>query len=64
MISILIALILLGLLLYIVNLLPIDPTIKKVIVAVAVVLVAIWVIQLLFGGFALFPAGGPPLFRR
>lgn len=50
MIEILIVLILLGLVLYIVNLLPIDPTIKKVIVAVALVLVVIWVIQLIAGG--------------
>ena len=57
MIQILIVLILLGLLLYIVNLLPIDGTIKKIILAVAIVLVVVWII----GGF--FPSAlnwGPP----
>lgn len=61
MIQILVSLILLGLLLYVVNLLPIDATIKKVIVAVAIVFVIIWVIQIFIpGSFGLW---GPPLRR-
>jgi hypothetical protein len=48
MIQVLVALILLGLLLYIVGLLPIDATIKKIINAVAIVLVALWVLGLFF----------------
>jgi hypothetical protein len=48
MIQIIVVLILLGLLLYIVNLLPIDATIKKIIWAVAVVLVVLWVLGLFF----------------
>jgi hypothetical protein len=48
--QILVALILLGLLLYVVNLLPIDGTIKKVINAVAIVLVVIWIISMFFPG--------------
>jgi hypothetical protein len=46
MLQILVALILLGLLLYIVQLLPIDATIKKIIYAVAIVLVVLWVLGL------------------
>jgi hypothetical protein len=46
MLQILVALILLGLLLYIVQLLPIDATIKKIIYAVAIVIVVIWVLGL------------------
>lgn len=55
MIQIIIVLILLGLLLYVVNLLPIDATIKKVIVAVAVVFVVIWVIEIFLGGGFAYP---------
>lgn len=59
MIQILIALILLGLLLYIVNLLPIDATIKKVINAVAIVLVVIWILGMFFPAIG----WGPPVFH-
>ena len=62
MIQILIVLILLGLILYIVQLLPIDATIKKVIIAVAVVLVLIWVIEMIAGGTLTAPFF-PPLRR-
>lgn len=48
MLQILVALILLGLLLYIVGLLPIDATIKKIINAVAIVLVVIWILGFFF----------------
>jgi hypothetical protein len=48
MLQILVALIVLGLLLYVVNLLPIDGTIKKIINAVAIVLVVIWILGLFF----------------
>lgn len=54
--QILIALILLGLLLYVIGLLPIDPTIKKVIYAVAIVLVVIWILTMFFPLFG--PSGG------
>ncbi len=56
MVQILVVLILLGLLLYIVNLLPLDATIKKIIQAVAIVLVVIWLI----GWFV--PLGNYPMF--
>ena len=49
--QILIALILLGLLLYVIGLLPIDPTIKKVIYAVAIVLIVIWILTMFFPVF-------------
>ncbi len=48
MLQILVALILLGLLLYVVQLLPIDATIKKIIYAVTIVLVVLWIIGLFF----------------
>jgi hypothetical protein len=43
-IGILIALILLGFLLWLVNVIPMDATIKKIITAAAIVLVVIWII--------------------
>ncbi len=49
MISILVALIVVGLLLYIVSLLPIDGTIKRIIHAVVIVMVLLW----LLSGFGL-----------
>jgi len=45
MISLLITLILIGLLLYIVGLLPIDATIKRIIQAVAIVFIVIWLLK-------------------
>ena len=50
MISLIIALLVLGLVLYVVNLLPIDGTIKQIIQAVAIVAIVIWVIQTFMGG--------------
>ena len=58
MIQILVALILLGLLLYVVSFLPIDATIKKIINAVAIVLVMIWILGMFF------PAVWSPMLRR
>jgi hypothetical protein len=58
MIQILVALILLGLLLYVVSFLPIDATIKKIINAVAIVLVVIWILGMFF------PAVWSPMLRR
>lgn len=47
--ELLITLIILGLILYVVSLLPIDATIKQIIRAVAIVFILIWILQLLFG---------------
>lgn len=55
MIQILVALILLGLLLYILGLLPIDATIKKIIYAVAIVMVVLWIMNV----FVPLPFGVP-----
>ena len=60
MIQVLISLVLLGLLLYVVDLLPIDATIKKIIKAVAIVIVVIWILGFFFPGMWNY---GPP-FRR
>lgn len=53
LVSLIVALVIVGLLLYIVNLLPIDATIKKIIQIVVVVFVGLWLLQALFGGAAL-----------
>jgi membrane protein implicated in regulation of membrane protease activity len=45
LVSLLVMLIIVGAVLYIVSLLPIDPTIKKVIQVVAIVAIAIWVLR-------------------
>ncbi len=45
LVSLLIALIIIGAVLYIVNLLPLDATIKKIIQVVAVVLLVVWLIR-------------------
>jgi hypothetical protein len=45
MISLLITLILIGLVLYIVSLLPIDATIKRIIQAIAIVFIVIWLLR-------------------
>lgn len=50
MISILVALIILGLILWAVSLLPIDPTIMTIIRVVAVIAVVIWLLRLLVPG--------------
>lgn len=52
MIQLLVSLIVIGLLLYVVNLLPLDPVVKKIIQAVAICLIVIWLI------YAFFPMGG------
>lgn len=49
MISIIVALIVIGLLLYVVNLLPLDGTVKRIIHAVVIVFVVLW----LLGAFGL-----------
>ncbi len=48
MLQLLIALIIIGAVLYIVQLLPIDGTIKKVIQVIAIVLILIWAIKILW----------------
>ena len=50
--SLLVTLIVIGAVLYIVNILPIDATFKRTIQVIAVVLLAVWVIR------ALLPAAG------
>ncbi len=47
LVSLLIALIVIGAILYIVGMLPIDATIKRVIQVIAIVLLAIWAIKTL-----------------
>jgi len=49
LVGLLIALIVLGLLLWVVDQLPIDATIKRIIRVVIIVLIVIWLIQIVFG---------------
>jgi len=49
LISLIIALIILGLLLYVVKLLPIDGTVKQIISAVVVVAIVIWLLRAVVG---------------
>ncbi len=53
LVSLLIVLILVGLLLYIAKLLPIDPVVKQIMTAIVVVFIAIWLIYALAGGSGL-----------
>ncbi len=57
MISIIMTLILAGLLLYLISLLPLDPTVKQIIHVVAIVFIILWVIQAL-GLMSGFPSPG------
>ncbi len=49
LVSLLIALVVLGLVLYLIGLIPFDDTIKQVIRVVAIALIIIWVIKVIFG---------------
>jgi hypothetical protein len=60
LLQILIMLIIVGVALWIVSIIPMDPTIRQVIRVVVIVFVAVWLISLLSGGFS---AVGP-IFRR
>jgi hypothetical protein len=55
-----IALIIVGVLLWVVDMLPLDPVIKQVIRVVVVLAVVIWLLYFLIG---FLPAGGLPLRR-
>jgi hypothetical protein len=55
LISILIFLIILGAILYLIQLLPIDALIKQIIYVIVIVIVLIWLLQALAGGLH-FPA--------
>lgn len=58
MISILVTLLIVGVLLYIVSLVPMQATVRQIIYAVVVLCVVLWLLQV-FGLWA-----GPPLLRR
>lgn len=49
-IPILMTLVVLGLVLYLVNLLPLDETIKRLIHVVVIVLIVLWLLQVILGG--------------
>jgi hypothetical protein len=61
LISLLIWLIILGLVLYLINTLPIDPTLKRIIHIVVVVIVVLWLLQVLgvLGGLGDIRIGSP-----
>jgi len=54
LIQLLFALIIVGVALYVIELLPMDATIKRVIHIVVILIVLLWILQMLFG---LFPMG-------
>jgi hypothetical protein len=57
MIELIVALVIVGVLLYIVTLIPMDATIKKIITVVVILLVVLWILQAfgIIGGGPLFP---------
>lgn len=55
MLSLLVALIIFGVVLYLINLIPMQPIVKQVIMVIAIAFVVIWALQLLLGG-GVFPA--------
>lgn len=50
MISILVALILIGVCLYVIGIIPMDPTIAKLIRVLVIVVACLWVLQMFFPG--------------
>lgn len=60
MIELIVALIVVGVVLYLITLIPMDATIKKIIVVLVILLVVLWVLQSfgLIGGGRLFPRLG------
>lgn len=49
LVSVLLSLIILGVILYLITLIPMDPTIKQIIYVVAILAVILWLINVLFG---------------
>ena len=49
LVSVFLSLIILGVILYLITLIPMDPTIKQIIYVVAILAVILWLIQVLFG---------------
>jgi len=59
LLQVLVALVIVGLLLWIVEQIPMDATIARIIRVIVIVVVCLWLLQLLvgvFGGYALMPA--------
>ncbi len=52
MLSLLIALVIFGVVLYLISLVPMQPVIKQVIMVVAIAFIVIWALQILLGGGA------------
>jgi hypothetical protein len=59
LIQIVICLIIVGLLLYVVNLLPIEPNIKQIIRVVVIVFIVIWLLYALMGAAPMAPMSLP-----
>ena len=55
LITLVIALVVIGGILYVVSLLPIDPTIKQIINVVVAIIIVVWVLSLLLGYLPNFP---------
>jgi hypothetical protein len=62
LISLVVVLIVIGLLLYLLNLLPLDPQIRVIIHAVVIIFVILWLLSVLLGhGFPNIKIGNPAL---
>jgi hypothetical protein len=55
LLSLVIVLLIVGLLLYVINLLPLDPNIRQIIQAIVVIFIVIWLLSILLG-VGQFPA--------
>lgn len=52
--SLLIALIVVGVVLYLIQLIPMDARVKQIIMVLAIAIIVIWVLQMLLGGGPIF----------
>ena len=50
LVSILVALIILGVVLYLIQIIPMDARVKQIILVIAIAFIAIWAIRMLLGG--------------
>ena len=60
LISIVVALIIVGLILWVVSQIPMDPVIARIIRVVVIVCVVLWLLSILMGGGSYFPQIGRP----
>lgn len=64
LISIVVALVIVGLLLWVISQIPMDPVIARIIRVVVIVVVVLWLLQIFTGVFSGLNAIGPPFRGR